>query len=293
MLIPSKRAVRTRLKPQAAMSAALLCAAFFAAASCVSAPPAVGSRGEHGRLLWSDEFEAPGRPDPVNWMLAEGGSGWDAQELQCYASDPGFAEILDGRLAIRAIRERKRGRDYASAMLSVTDQFGIRYGRIELRAKLPAGKGLLSFARLVPVDEGAYPPFSGELDIFEQAGLETGLVRSSLNDSYGNTRKGNARTAVLSVPDCADAFHTYAVEWGPERIDFYLDETRCLRVENPEKGMKGVSVDGSWPFDAPFRLVLGLAVGGSWAGSEGIGEEALPGSLEIDWVRAWDLGIKR
>jgi beta-glucanase (GH16 family) len=283
MSIRSERAVQFVLKPLAAMPFLLLWAAFFTAVSCVSAPPEVGSRGERGRLLWSDEFEASGQPDPAKWTLAEGGSGWDAQELQCYSSDPGYAEIQDGRLIIRALLERKRGRDYASAMVSATDQFSIRYGRIELRAKLPAGKGLLSFARLVPADEGAFPPYESELDIFEQAGLEPGLVRSSLDEPYRNSRKGNARTAIFSLPDCADAFHTYAVEWSPRKIDFYLDETRCLSV----------SADGSWPFDEPYRLVLGLAVGGSWAGSEGIGDEAFPASLEIDWIRAWDLGIGR
>jgi beta-glucanase (GH16 family) len=290
MSVRAKRAAHAIPNPLAAISGVFLCAAFFTAASCVSAPPAVGSRGEHGRLLWSDEFDAPGPPDSAAWTLAEGGSGWDAQELQCYASDPGLAEVLDGRLVIRAIRERKRGRDFASAMLSMTDSFGIRYGRIELRAKLPAGKGLLSFGRLVPSGEGVNPPFSAEMDIFEQAGFESGLVRTSLHEPFRNSRKGNAWMAIIGVPDCADSFHTYAVEWRPGRIDCYFDETRCLSVADP--GNRG-PLDGPWPFDAPFRLVLGLAVGGSWAGSEGIGEEALPGSLEIDWVRAWDLGIKR
>ncbi len=279
----------------AAMLALLLASAF----ACVSKVPVIGEKGEHGRLLWADEFDVPGRPDPAKWAIVQGGNGWNADELQYYVDAPETAEISDGFLRLRALRERTRGRDYASARLDTAGLGAWRYGRVELRAKLPAGDGLSAYARLLPAAGDGDWPATGEIDFMDHLGIEPNLVRAALHDEGRNALRRNERTVSVMVEDCSSAFHVYAVERRPGGVAFFVDGTRYWSVDRPKapkkkkKADKEAPAERLWPFDEDFRLVLGLAVGGALSGREGVDPEAFPAAVEIDWVRVWDLGMKR
>ncbi len=284
------------LRAFAAASRALLLASTLA---CVSKVPEIGGKGEHGRLLWADEFETPGRPDPSRWNVIQGGNGWNDDELQYYVDAPETAGISDGFLRLRALRERTRGRDYASARIDTAGLGAWRYGRVELRAKLPAGDGLYAYARLLPAAGDEDWPATGEIIFMDHLGIEPNFMRASLHDEGRNALRRNERTVSVVVEDCASAFHVYAVERRPGGIAFYVDGTRYWSVDRPKAPNRRKKEDDEapaerpWPFDGDFRLVLGLAVGGALSGREGVDTGAFPAEIEIDWVRVWDLGIRK
>ncbi len=272
----------------------LLALAIMAAmgVSCVSPPPAPGSRGPYGRLLWSDEFEGESVPDPAAWTPRRDGSGSGSDELQCYKNDPANLSVSGGIMRLTALHENWRGRDYSSGGVASMNTW--TYGRVEIRAKLAAGLGLVSLIRLESASGESWPE-GGEIVLLEQLGSEAGLIRSSLQTGSRNLRRGNAPSAIMKADDCASAFHVYAVEWRPQTIDIYFDETRVLSVRRPEEKRpsgEALATRQDWPFDSPFRLCIELAIGGARAGQSGVDETAFPASMEIDWVRVWDLGIK-
>lgn len=244
-----------------------------------------------GELIWSDEFEGDGLPDPTKWRYDVGGGGWGNNEAQFYTEErEENARVEDGVLIIEARKEpwpsaRNPQNEYTSARL-LTKGFGDwRYGRIEVRAKIPAGRGTWPAIWMLPTGNayGTWPR-SGEIDIMEHVGFDMGTVHGSLHSLANNWLTGTQPTGSTVVPDVDTAFHVYAVEWNPDSIRFLIDGTAYYTADNPGTGWK------AWPFDQPFHLILNLAVGGFWGGQEGIDPDAWPARLEVDYVRVYDLG---
>jgi beta-glucanase (GH16 family) len=242
-------------------------------------------------LIWSDEFETDGLPDPAKWRYDVGGGGWGNDEAQFYTeARVENARVEDGRLIIEARQEpwpsaRRAENDYTSARL-VSKGFGDwTYGRVEVRAKVPAGRGTWPAIWMLPTGNayGTWPR-SGEIDIMEHVGYDMGTVHGSLHTLANNWLTGTQPTGSTSVPTVAEAFHTYAVEWSPEAIRFFVDEEMYYEAINEGTGWE------AWPFDQPFHLILNLAVGGFWGGREGIDPDIWPARLEIEYVRVYDLG---
>lgn len=165
------------------------------------------------QLVWSDEFDTPGSPDPAVWGYDLGNSGFGNREIQNYTSSTENARIENGLLIIQA---KKTGDGWTSARLKSQGKKSFTYGRIEFRAKLPAGSG--TWPALWMLGESistAGWPACGEVDIMEHVGKDPGKVHASLHtpSSYGAT----VNTAITTVTDFSTAFHVYAVDWTQDK----------------------------------------------------------------------------
>jgi beta-glucanase (GH16 family) len=234
------------------------------------------------RLVWADEFEVEGLPDPARWSYDVGGHGWGNQERQFYTQGrPENARLRDGRLVIEARQERWQGRDYTSARLVTKGKGDWTYGRIEVRAKIPAGRGswpaIWTLASTTPL----HWPDDGEIDIMEHVGFDPGVVHSSVHTKAYNHVARTQRTGRVSVPDCQETFHVYAIEWDRKAIRSFVDDREYFRFAR-EDGGRDV-----WPYDTPQHLLLNVAVGGSWGGQRGVDRASLPYLFEIDYVHVY------
>lgn len=258
----------------------LILAVLCAPAAAQDAPPGY-------RLVWADEFSAPGPPDPVRWIhdTHANRTGWYNNELQYYAADrPENARVEDGALIIEARREAPNapdsgGQAYTSARLLSRQAWS--YGVYEVRAQIPCARGTWPAVWMLPIDLAEWP-LDGEIDIMEHVGHRPGVVHGTVHTGAYNHVAGTQRGAEVRVPDACDAFHRYQVRWTPEAVVFAIDDVDYYRFDND-----GAETKATWPFNVPFRLILNVAVGGDWGGAEGVDDDAFPQAMRIDYVRVW------
>ena len=252
--------------------------------------PVVLHAGGEMKLVWSDEFDKPGLPDPAKWGYEEGYVR--NKESQYYTvSRPENARVENGLLVIEARKEKfaysakgKQGvADYTSASVTSRHKASWTYGRIEVKAKLPAGRGTWPAIWMLGnnIDKVGWPA-CGEIDIMEYVGHQPDKIHVNVHTKGFNHTKGNGRGRAM--PFAADApaqFHVYAVDWTPQAMVFSLDGKPGFTVKND-----GTGVD-SWPFDAPQYLILNLAIGGSWGSQKGIDDSIFPQKFLVDYVRVY------
>ncbi len=231
------------------------------------------------QLVWSDEFETDGRPDATRWSYDIGGHGWGNAELQYYTDRPENSWIEKGHLVIEARKEDFRENHYTSARLVTRGKRDFTYGRFEISARLPAGQGNWPAIWLLGSAQSSLGwPACGEIDIMEHLGRNPGWVHASAHSQKYYFKNGNQQTSLTYVPEPDKAFHRYAIEWSPERIDFFADDNRYLTVANEKSGRD------AWPFDDPEYLILNVALGG-WGGA--VVDADLPARMEVDYVRVY------
>lgn len=266
------------------------------------------------KLTWSDEFDGA-EIDRAKWGFREGNGfvnpatkqwvpGWGNGELQYYTEDNAF--LRDGKLVIEARREARDGCGFTSARLRTVDRegkvlFDQRYGRFEVRAKLPQGQGLWPAIWMLPTANpyGGWAA-SGEIDIMEARGQEPGKVLGTLH--FGGAWPANAESGgEFLFPEGEDitGFHTYALEWEPGEMRWFVDgrlfSTKRFWWSTSRRGPRGGIIPAGegdlnpWPapFDKPFHLVLNLAVGGRFLGPP---DETtpFPARMEVDFVRVYE-----
>ncbi|MBI1761432.1 MAG: glycoside hydrolase family 16 protein [Acidobacteria bacterium] len=240
------------------------------------------------KLVWADEFNYKGLPDPKRWEYKVGGDGWGNNELQYYTSGKlANARVEGGNLVIEARKEKINSNNYTSARLVTAGKGDWTYGRFEIRARLPAGRGTWPAIWMLPSKTSysdRYWPDNGEIDIMEHVGHDPGVIHASTHTKAYNWPRKNQKTATLKVPDAQTAFHTYALEWSAEKLDVYIDDTKIFSDKNEGSGWE------AWPFDQNFHLVLNLAIGGFWGGAEGVDDTIFPQRMEIDYVRVYQQG---
>jgi beta-glucanase (GH16 family) len=270
---------------------------------------ASSARGAEGwKLVWSDEFDKPGLPDPAKWGYETGFIRND--EKQFYTAErKENARIEDGKLIIEARKERwknpsfapeadkadkadkarKRGRrgpefaDYTSASLTTSGKASWTHGRIEVRAKLPAGRGTWPAIWTLGTNiRQAGWPTCGEIDIMEFVGFEPGVVHANVHTRKYNHAQNTGKGDKVSIPDASEAFHVYALEWDADRLDFFVDEKKYFTCQNEKSGPE------AWPFDKDQYLILNLAIGGAWGGQKGIDDAIFPQRYTIDYVRVYE-----
>jgi beta-glucanase (GH16 family) len=243
--------------------------------------PAPAPAGRH--LVWADEFDQPGPPDPTRWSYDVGGRGWGNDELEFYTRDRSEnARVEDGHLIIEARRERWQGSGYTSARLVTKGKGDWTYGRVEVRARLPKGRGSWPAIWMLATTKGPLRwPDAGEIDIMEHVGFDPGVIHGSVHTKRYNHVIGTQKTATTRVPDASDAFHVYALEWDREHVRLFVDDREYFSFANEHTGRD------VWPFDAPFHLILNIAVGGTWGGQHGVDEDAFPMRMEVDYVRVY------
>lgn len=283
------------------------------------------------QLVWSDEFDGD-TLNKRNWSLEENCWGGGNNEQQCYTDSPRNAFVKDGNLHIVAIRENHTGPDnaegktggavktlpYTSARLRTLDKRDNKYGRFEIRAKLPSGQGTWPAIWMLPTEYkyGTWAA-SGEIDIMEAVNLKTqsDVQNTQGGDEearvYGSLHFGKAwpnnvysgQGAVLPEGvNPADDFHTYAIEWEEGEIRWYVDnlhyatQTQDGWYSQYEADGELVNAKGAAPFDEKFHLLLNLAVGGSWAANanqKGIDEDIFPQTMLVDSVKVYRCSLDR
>jgi alpha-galactosidase len=252
------------------------------------------------KLVWSDEFEKAGIPDPAKWGYEEGFVRNDEKQFYTKARKEN-ARVEDGNLVIEARKERwknpaydpeakakGRGRrgpefaDYTSASLTTRGKAAWTHGKIEVRAKLPSGRGTWPAIWTLGTNIGqAGWPACGEIDIMEFVGYDPGIIHANIHTKKYNHVKKTGKGDKIKVPDASEAFHAYSVEWDSEKMEFFVDGKKYFTFKNEGTG------EDVWPYDKDQYLILNLAIGGAWGGQKGIDDSAFPQRYLIDYVRVY------
>ncbi len=235
-------------------------------------------------LVWSDEFDTAGLPDPSRWGYDtdRNRAGWYNNERQYYAAARAEnAVVSNGRLRITARLESLSsaadwgGQRYTSARLVTRGAAAWTYGYFEIRAKLPCGRG--TWPAIWTLGTGGVWPDDGEIDIMEQVGSNASRVFGTVHTRAGS---GGASTgAATQVGDACTAFHDYQLHWTASEIAIGVDGVVYFRYANPGTGRD------RWPFNAPQYLLLNIAIGGNLGGS--IDDGIFPVTMEIEHVRVY------
>ncbi len=234
------------------------------------------------KLVWSDEFNYNGLPDSSKWSY-DVRDKWFNHELQYYTNaDTNNAIVHDGFLHIIALKTNKGNHSYTSARLVTKNKGDWTNGKIEVNAKLPAGRGLWPAIWMLPTDwqYGDWPK-SGEIDMMENVGFKPDSVFFSIHTEAFNHVIGTQKTKGIKINNLYTSFHIYAIEWNQNTIDFLLDDNLVFSYTNSGNGYK------EWPFDKRFHLILNIAVGGDWGGQQGIDDSIFPATMLIDYVRVY------
>jgi hypothetical protein len=237
---------------------------------------ATGGTGGTWQLAWADEFNGSGLPNTNDWTYEVGRVR--NQEAQYYtANNLNNARQESGNLVIEARYEPMAGAAYTSASLTTQNRHQFQYGRIEVRAKLPGGVGTWPAIWLLGTNVNQVGwPTCGEIDIMENVGFEPNIVHMTIHTSADQNGSHNS---LLNLDQPSNRFYVYALDWTPQRLDFYVDATKAFSFANDGTG------SASWPFSKPSFLLLNLAVGGSWGGQQGIDATKFPRRFYIDYVR--------
>lgn len=230
-------------------------------------------------LVWADEFDVDGAPDTTKWDYSTGGNGWGNAEVQFYTDKRDNSFVKNGKLHIVA---KKDGSKWTSARLKTQYKGDWTYGYIEIRAKLPEGVGTWPAIWMMPRgDKYGTWPRSGEIDIMEHVGFDPDIIHTSIHTSAYNHKIGTHRTQYKHIKNVSKKFHTYAVKWEENFIEWYVDGELFYRFDNEHKTV------AEWPFDIPFYLILNIAIGGSWGGQQGIDPKLTEAQMLIDYVRVY------
>ncbi len=235
------------------------------------------------KLAWSEEFNYSGLPDSSIWNYAVGGNGYGNNEMQYYTnSDTNNAVVRDGRLFITALKQEKEKNKYTSARLFTKDKAAFTYGRIEISAKLPAGRGTWPAIWMLGKNRSEISwPECGEIDIMEHVGYDPDSIHGTIHTKAYNHIKGTQKGKTIYIKNPYSEFNTYAIEWTAEKIDFLVNDVVYNHIENEHR------TTAEWPFDQPFYLILNLAVGGNWGGKKGVDENIFPATMEVDYIRVY------
>lgn len=251
-------------------------------------------------LVWSDEFEdtAGTVPDRNVWRpeLGDGSlnniPGWGNGELQFYTNSPDNAAMDGaGNLVITASEVNTATSDlecyygpceYTSARLITSQRFEVQYGRVEARLQVPYGQGLWPAFWMLGNDIGTVGwPQSGELDIMENIGREPATVHGTIHGPGYSGCCGVSGSHTLPSGDLSDDFHIFAVEWEPETIRWYIDDTNFFTAT-----INDIPPGTEWVFDHPFFLLMNVAVGGAWPGYPD-DTTVFPQTMTVDYVRVY------
>ncbi|QXP69766.1 glycoside hydrolase family 16 protein [Polaribacter sp. R2A056_3_33] len=228
----------------------------------------------YNNLVWEDDFNTDGAPDAANWTYDLGAGGWGNGELQTYTNTTENAKVEGGSLIITAKADGSGG--YTSARLKSQGLYKFKYGRVEVKAKLPAAAGTWPAIWMLGSN---FPtvgwPLCGEMDIMEQTGADKNTSLGTLHwlDSASSTNASYGETT--SVSNASSEFHLYTLEWSEEKVKIYVDDVPFYELTN----------NADLPFNADFFLILNVAMGGSLGGSvdDGFTED----TMEIDYVKVF------
>lgn len=250
------------------------------------------------KLVYSDEFESA-TIDESKWSFEQQGPGWVNSELQNYTGNrTENARIENGSLILEARIDYYQGHKYSSARLHSNGKMSIHQGRMEFRAKLPGGRGTWPALWMMPNDIFRHAttcsaqtgwtqdcdawPNSGEIDVMEYVGYDPGVIHGSAHTKNANFKSGGNFTSHINISNETDQFHTYAIEWRENTIEWFVDDQSYGLLNKPNDNWE------DWPFDQPFYAIMNIAIGGSWGGAQGMDDAIFPVRMEVDYVRMYE-----
>lgn len=235
------------------------------------------------KLVWHDEFDYTDRdvPSLENWRAEVKDKGWVNNELQYYVSwrydGYNLSEVSNGTMKLTA----QKFSDGKVRSIRMYSNASWKYGYMEARLKLPKGRGTWPAFWMMPQNFKSWPA-DGEIDIMEHVGYHQDYVSSSIHCTAYNHPNHTQKTHEFYQANSCTEFHTYAVEWTADKMDFIFDGKVHFTFKNDGKGNKD-----TWPFNEPFYIILNLAWGGDWGGAQGVDEGFLPATMEVDYVRVF------
>lgn len=233
------------------------------------------------RLVWSDEFNGSSI-DESKWTWEVQGPGWVNHELQNYTNRRWEnSRVENGHLVIEGRRDWYNGHEYSSARLKTQGRASWKYGKVEARIKLPGGWGTWPAFWMMPDNQSRGWPACGEIDIMEEVGYNQDSIHATTHSQAYNWKSNTQRTAATNVGGVTSDYHTYTLEWYPDRIDMFVDGRKYYTSRNDYTG------DDAWPFDKNFHIILNLAIGGDWGGAQGVDPNIWPRQMLVDYVRVY------
>mgnify|MGYP003625515398 FL=1 len=237
------------------------------------------------RLAWSDEFDYKGLPDSTKWIYDVGDGcpvfcGWGGNEEQYYTyKRTNNARVESGYLVIEAHREKFGDADYTSARVVTRGKNEWLYGKIEVRARLPAGSGTSPAIWMLPYfdDRPVKLPEDGQLDIMVHSGAEVDVIHGMVHTSAYNLSLGTERMGHIQLSAVDKRFHTFSIEWTPTKIEWFVDGKKYHKAVDDGTGKDG------WPFFNPFYLILNVSV----RQGQGLESTDWPQRMEVDFVRVY------
>lgn len=235
---------------------------------------------EEWSLVWSEEFETDGAPDNQKWDFA----GTGTPDWKCYCTDSEeTSSVLDGNLVLKGIQQVNADgtKEYQTGCINTQGKFSFKYGKIEVRAKLPEGQGSWPAIWLMPAKSvyGGWPK-SGEIDIMEHLNFDS-YVYQTVHNEYLLNQGGKLNTTYhATAPIKSNDYNVYGLEWYPDRLEFFVNGTKNLTFSKPENANSD-----KWPYDQEFYIILNQALGGNWPGE--INDADLPQIFLVDWVRVY------
>lgn len=253
------------------------------------------------KLVWSDEFDYTGAPDATKWTH----NLWPAKKVndenQTYTDRLKNVRVENGNLVIEAHKEDLNNAEYTSGRIHTEGKGDLLYGKIDIRAKLPAGKGSWPAIWMLPSNPFKYAtmckpgdvwqgadetcdawPNSGEIDIMEHVGYDLNNVHGTVHNKAYYWKNGEQRKGAINTKNAESEFHVYSVEWTPEMITILFDEVPYFFYVNENTGWE------AWPYDHAYNLILNLAIGGWWGRAGGpIDNTMFPIRMEVDYVRMY------
>jgi beta-glucanase (GH16 family) len=225
-------------------------------------------------LVWSDEFNTNGAPDPAKWGYDLGAGGYGNNELEYYTNRPENVIVENGVLKIKAIKENYNGSPYTSARLLSKGKFAFKYGKVEVSAKLPAGVGTWPAIWMLGDNNNTVGwPDCGEIDIMEHRGSELNKIFGTFH--YPGHSGGNADGGTKMISNATTAFHKYSLDWSASAIRIYVDDQLVHSLAN----------SASVPFNHDFFFILNVAMGGTFGGS--VEPNFSNATMEVDYIRVY------
>jgi hypothetical protein len=227
-------------------------------------------------LVWFDDFNTDGVPDTTKWTydIGRGSNGWGNNESQYYTNRADNIKVEKGVLKITAKKENYQGASYTSARLKSQGKFDFKYGRVEVRAKLPEGGGTWPAIWMLGANFSTVGwPNCGEIDIMEHVGNNQNKIHGTLH--YPGNSGGNGNGNTIAIANVSTTFHVYEMEWTSTTIKFFVDGTQFHSFTN----------SSNVPFNHNFFLILNVAMGGSFGGN--IDTNFTQSTLEVDYIKVY------